>query len=57
MVQRRSQFLLQVVLCIALGSIMPARLYAGKQFLWVTNAYGNDVHIFDVATWLGYANF
>ena len=30
--------------------IMPDAAWAGKQMLWVTNAYGNDVHVIDVAT-------
>ena len=38
--------LIFVVSCAILSQ--PA--VAGKQYLWVTNAYGNDVHIIDVAT-------
>ncbi len=35
--------------CLAVAA--PRELSAGKQRqLWVTNAYGNDIHVFDVAT-------
>ena len=29
----------------------PASTAARQRQLWITNAYGNDVHIYDVATW------
>ena len=39
-------------LLVVLGQagIFPNRAAADKQFLWVTNSQGNDVHIIDVAT-------
>jgi len=40
-----------VLLCLVMFScciIMPRQVLAGKQFLWVTNAYGNDVHVISV---------
>ncbi len=36
------------VVASALLAIMPGRAEAGKRYLWVTNAYGNDVHVFTV---------
>ncbi len=35
---------------LGLAAIFPDSALAGKQFLWVTNAYGNDVHVIDVAS-------
>lgn len=29
--------------------VLSQRVYAGKQMLWVTNAFGDDVHVIDVA--------
>ena len=41
--------------CLVLGVLIASGIFsetvhADKQFLWVTNAYGNDVHVIDVAT-------
>ena len=47
---RRMMFFSSVVYLISTFFMMPDTALAGKQFLWVTNAYGNDVHVIDVAT-------
>lgn len=48
----RHRFSLLSVLIVspALLIMMAEPAAAGKQMLWVTNAYGNDVHVIDVAT-------
>lgn len=35
---------------LALVVLVPRQACADQQILWVTNAYGNDVHVIDVAT-------
>ena len=35
---------------LSAGLPVAAQESAGKQFLWQTNAYGDDVHVIDVAT-------
>ncbi|MBP89330.1 MAG: hypothetical protein CMJ64_21890 [Planctomycetaceae bacterium] len=39
-----------VLAVLSSAAIFPETAEADKQFLWVTNAYGNDVHVIDVAT-------
>ncbi len=41
---------LLLVAVLFVSSMTAEVLAAAKQFLWVTNAYGNDVHIVDVTT-------
>ena len=48
-----NRWILRCLLCVILVSalaMMPDLACAGKQILWVTNAYGDDVHVIDVAT-------
>ena len=47
---RRMMFLNSVVYLISTFFMMPDVALAGKQFLWVTNSRGNDVHVIDVDT-------
>ena len=43
----RNLLLVAVVLASGISSEVHA---AARQFLWVTNAYGNDLHVIDVTT-------
>jgi DNA-binding beta-propeller fold protein YncE len=45
---RRSIFAVTVAWLVAAGAATAAER---QRQLWVTNAYGNDIHVFDVATW------
>ena len=35
---------------LGIVAILPESVAADKQFLWVTNSNGNDVHVIDVET-------
>ena len=47
--KRRSALSLCAAVAVAYVVIMPKSATAGKQFLWVTNSAGHDVHVIDVA--------
>ena len=48
--QRRYAILSSILVLSTALVIMPDEAFAGKQYLWVTNASGNDVHVIDVET-------
>lgn len=43
-----SRILRTAIALLTLVLIIPEQARAGKHFLWVTNAYGDDVHVFSV---------